>query len=596
MTPQEFVRKWRPVALTERQTAQEHFGDLCRLLGEPTPIEADPDGIDYAFEKGASRATGGRGWADVWKRGRFALEYKKRHANLGAALKQLLNYAGALANPPLLLTCDTDRIEINTNWNDVVSTQTVIRLEELLDPEKVQILKNVFTDPEALKPIKKRADVTAEAAKSFADLAGRLRRRDHSPERVAHFVNQLLFCLFAQDSQLFEDRLFEKFLRQARRSPTQAEGLLRGLFELMAKGGLYGLDRVEWFNGSLFKDDVVLPLDKDDLKILEDAAAMNWSAIEPAIFGTLFERGLDPSKRSQLGAHYTDATMIGRIIDAVVTKPLLAEWAEVRDQITQRLSTPQPAEPAPQKRQGASAPSLFASLPAAVAAEPRQRVRLRAVGREAEAREARDAFLDRLRKFRVLDPACGSGNFLYVSLMALKDIELQVIIEGEELGIARVFPLVGPDSVMGLEINSFAVELARVTVWIGEIQWMRRKGYDFSRTPVLNALPGIVEQDAILDPDTGAEPSWPPVDVIVGNPPFLGSKFHLRRLGGNYVQKLRAAYAGRVPPGADLVCYWFEKARAMAADGHVRRVGLLATKSIANTEPSRQVLDRIVAA
>jgi hypothetical protein len=147
MTPQEFVRKWRPVALTERQTAQEHFGDLCRLLGEPTPIEADPEGIDYAFEKGASRATGGRGWADVWKRGRFALEYKKRHANLGAALKQLLNYAGALANPPLLLTCDTDRIEINTNWNDLVSAQTVIRLEELLDPEKVQILKKRLYGP-----------------------------------------------------------------------------------------------------------------------------------------------------------------------------------------------------------------------------------------------------------------------------------------------------------------------------------------------------------------------------------------------------------------------------------------------------------------
>ena len=598
MTPQEFVRKWRPVALTERQTAQEHFGDLCRLLGEPTPIEADPEGIDYAFEKGANRSTGGRGWADVWKRGRFALEYKKRHANLGAALKQLLNYAGALANPPLLLTCDTDRIEINTNWNDVVSTQTVIRLEELLDPEKVQILRNVFIDPDALKPVKKRADVTAEAAKSFAGLADRLRRRGHPPEQVAHFVNQLLFCLFAQDSHLFEDRLFEKFLRQARRAAVPAEDLLRGLFGLMARGGLYGLDRVEWFNGSLFKDDVVLPLDKDDLTILEDAAAMNWSAIEPAIFGTLFERGLDPSKRSQLGAHYTDATMIGRIIDAVITKPLLAEWAEVREQITQRLAEPipEPAETVPQKRRKASAPSLFGSLPTAAPAEPRQRARQRAVTPEVEAKEARDAFLDRLRKFRVLDPACGSGNFLYVALMALKDIELQVIIEGEELGIARVFPMIGPESVLGLEINSYAVELARVTVWIGEIQWMRRKGYDFSRSPVLNALPGIVEQDAILDPATGQEPSWPPVDVIVGNPPFLGSKFHLRRLGSDYVQKLRSAYAGRVPPGADLVCYWFEKARAMAAGGEVRRVGLLATKSIANAEPSRQVLDRIIAA
>src|SRR5882762_5989161 len=156
MTPQEFVHKWRPVALTERQTAIEHFADLCRLIGEPTPIEADPQGIDYAYEKGVNRATGGRGWADVWKRGRFAMEYKKRHANLGAALKQILNYAGALANPPLLLTCDTDRIEIHTNWNDLVSTTIIIRLEELLDPERLQVLKNVFTNPDALKPVKKR--------------------------------------------------------------------------------------------------------------------------------------------------------------------------------------------------------------------------------------------------------------------------------------------------------------------------------------------------------------------------------------------------------------------------------------------------------
>jgi hypothetical protein len=215
VTPLEFIQKWRPVALNKRQTAQEHFGDLCRLLREPTPIEADPEGIDYAFEKGANRATGGRGWADVWKRERFAMEYKKRHANLEAARKQLLNYAGALANPPLLLTCDTDRIEIHTNWNDLVSTTIAIRLEEFIDPERLQTLKNVFVNPDALRPVRRRADVTAEAAARFADLAGRLRRRHHPPQQVAHFVNQILFCLFAQDSQLFEERLFEKFLRQA---------------------------------------------------------------------------------------------------------------------------------------------------------------------------------------------------------------------------------------------------------------------------------------------------------------------------------------------------------------------------------------------
>lgn len=595
MTPVEFVQKWRPVALNERQTAQEHFGDLCRLLGEPTPIEADPEGIDYAFEKGANRATGGRGWADVWKRGRFAMEYKKRHASLSAAHKQILNYAGALANPPLLLTCDTDRIEIHTNWNDLVSTTIVIKLEEFLDPERLQTLKNVFINPDALRPIQRRADVTANAAARFAELAGRLRRRHHPPQQVAHFVNQILFCLFAQDSELFEDRLFEKFLRQAQRSPQQAENLLRGLFQNMASGGLYGLDRVDWFNGSLFQDDVALPLQADDLKLLEEVARLNWGSIEPAIFGTLFERGLDPSKRSQLGAHYTDPVMIERIIRAVITQPLLEEWTEVRDEIARHLSTALPPELTVRRQQRPSNPSLFPSLPLAGPSETRRTARRRVTSGDTGANQLRDTFLERLRRYRILDPACGSGNFLYLALMALKDIELQVIIESEALGLLRVLPFVGPESVLGIERNSYAVELARVTVWIGEIQWMRRKGYDLSRSPVLSALPAIVELDAILDENTGLEPIWPAADVVIGNPPFLGSRLHLRRLGSEYVRKMREVYQGRVPAGADLVCYWFEKARAMVAEGRVSRVGLLATKSIANAEPSRQVLDRIIA-
>jgi hypothetical protein len=291
--------------------------------------------------------------------------------------------------------------------------------------------------------------------------------------------------------------------------------------------------------------------------------------------------------RSQLGAHYTDAAMIERIIRSVITQPLLAEWAEVSEELMARFDAPEPAHVAAPQTRRASSPTLFSELPTAAPAGSRERGRRRASSRETEIKEIRDQFLDRVRKFRVLDPACGSGNFLYVALMALKELELQVIIESERFGIQREFPLVGPDSVLGIEINGYAVELARVTVWIGEIQWMRRKGYDLSRTPILSALPGIVELDAILDEETGAEPTWPDVDVIVGNPPFLGSRFHLRRLGAEYVRKLRALYQGRVPAGADLVCYWFEKARAMAAEGRIRRVGLLATKSIANAEPSR---------
>lgn len=188
------------------------------------------------------------------------------------------------------------------------------------------------------------------------------------------------------------------------------------------------------------------------------------------------------------------------------------------------------------------------------------------------------------------------AEFGKLLLKVLKDIELLVIIESETLGIPRFFACRSGRRAGNREKNSYAVELARATVWIGEIQWMLRKGFDLSRAPVLSSLPGIIEGDAILNEDTGEEPHWPAADVIVGNPPFMGSKFHLRRLGTGYVEKMRECYQGRVPAGADLVCYWFEKARAMVAEHRVRRVGLLATKSIATAEPSRQVLDRIIAA
>jgi hypothetical protein len=196
--------------------------------------------------------------------------------------------------------------------------------------------------------------------------------------------------------------------------------------------------------------------------------------------------------------------MIERIIQAVITRPLLVEWAEVRDEMTSRLSSAETAASAAPRQRRTTTPTLFDSLPLAGPTEPRQRARRQATTPVIEVKALRDAFLERLRLFRVLDPACGSGNFLYTALKTLKDIELQVIIESESLGVPRVFPHVGPDAVLGLEKNSYAVELARVTVWIGEIQWMLRKGYDLSRTPVLSSLPGIVEMDAILDESSGA--------------------------------------------------------------------------------------------
>ena len=189
------------------------------------------------------------------------------------------------------------------------------------------------------------------------------------------------------------------------------------------------------------------------------------------------------------------------------------------------------------------------------------------------------AFLNRLRAFTVLDPACGSGNFLYLALQVLKDLEHRVQLEAEALGFQRAFPEISPANVKGIEINPYAAELARVAVWIGEIQWMRRNGFAEARDPILKPLDTIECRDAILTPDS-TEPDWPTADVVIGNPPFLGGKRLITNLGEDYVSRMFATYTDRVPAEADLVCYWFEKAGQQIASGKATRVGLVATNSI----------------
>ena len=201
-------------------------------------------------------------------------------------------------------------------------------------------------------------------------------------------------------------------------------------------------------------------------------------------------------------------------------------------------------------------------------------------------------FLKRLRAFTVLDPACGSGNFLYLALQALKDLEHRVQLEAEALGLPRAFPETGPANVKGIEINPYAAELARVSVWIGEIQWMRRNGFAGSRDPILKPLDTIECRDAVLTPE-GREPEWPTADVVVGNPPFLGDRVMRGGLGHAYTERLRRVYRGQIPASADLVCYWFQKAGKLVAEGKVVRAGLVATNSIRGGM-NRAVLDHIV--
>ena len=568
-TPAEFAKKWDGNTRTERAASQEHFIDLCRMLGVPTPNEADPTGDEYAFEKGAEKTAGGDGFADVWKRGHFAWEYKGKHKDLKAAYQQLLQYREALENPPLLVVCDLDRFEIHTNFTNTPAIVHAFDLECLLaDPsEPLRLLRAVMQHPEELRPGKTRDELTAEAAEEFASLAERLRERGHDPHDVAHFLNKLLFCMFAEDAGLLPAGLLR---RLAAAAPNDPSVFTDGLSELFAKmserGGLFGAEPIDWFNGGLFDSGAVLPLTTNEIATIDKVSRLDWSQVEPAIFGTLFERGLDPSKRTQLGAHYTDRASIMRLIEPVLLTPLRRDLEATQARVE----------------------ALVAEGKTITARTPADRNPVAVF----------NAFLQRLRAVRVLDPACGSGNFLYLALQALKDLEREAILWASlTMNTPMQFPEVGPQAVLGIELNSYAAELARVVIWIGEIQWMISNGFAYLRDPILKPLDTIEQRDAVLDlsdPGHPSEPAWPSATVIIGNPPFLGGKLVRTNLGSEYVDALFKVYEGRVPREADFVCYWHEKARAMVEAGTVRRAGLLSTQGIRGGA-NRRVLERMKA-
>ncbi|MDT7529853.1 class I SAM-dependent DNA methyltransferase [Sphingopyxis sp. SE2] len=572
MTPHEFLSKWRNVELKERTASQSHFNDLCRLLGVDDPIAADPKGEWFTFEKGATKTSGGEGWADVWRKGCFAWEYKGRAANLGKAFDQLLRYSIALESPPLLIVSDMERIRVHTNWTNTVQQVHEIALEDLADAGKRDLLRACFDDPERLRPTKTRQMLTEEAAQEFAALAQRLRERGHEAHAVAHFVNRLVFCMFAEDVDLLPNKMFQRMLEASHSAPAQFTSHARTLFAAMKSGGMVGFEKVEWFNGGLFDDDSVIPLEQADINNLLTAAKLFWDEIDPSILGTLFERGLDPDKRSQLGAHYTDRNKIMMIVRPVIIEPLEREWADAKERITTLIEN----APVQTKEKLLRGKDLAA--------------RTKAFN---DATAIHRAFLDRLRNFRVLDPACGSGNFLNLSLLALKDIEHRANLEAEQLGLPREFPRVGPENVLGIELNPYAAELARVSVWIGEIQWMRRNGFDASRNPILRTLGNIEQRNAIVNAD-GTASLWPDAEAILGNPPYLGAKLMKRKLGTDETAAIRSVYEGRLPGFTDLVCYWFENARSKIEAGLAKRAGFVATNSI-RKNTNLPVMHRVVA-
>jgi len=393
--------------------------------------------------------------------------------------------------------------------------------------------------------------------------------------RIARFLNRLVFCFFAEDTGLLPPGLFSNLLKLGLDDPHHLATAMENLFAAMATGGAFGKDKIRHFNGHLFEEATVFELTDDELKRLAEAGEFDWQFIEPSIMGTLFERALEPGQRAQLGAHYTSEADIRTLVEPVLMAPLRREWA-----------------------------ALQGTLAAAYGK-----------GKGTTARRAElAAFQQKLAATTVLDPACGSGNFLYVSLQLLLGLEKEVLAHATQLGF-KLAPKVGVQQLRALEITPSAYELAQVSVQIGYLQWRRDNGFDNDRTPVLQNLDGFRHEDALLEPHFGRKPknlkearadehtadtslkfyterAWPKCDVIVGNPPFLGGKLLRRELGDDYVAALFSTFEHRVEPQADLCCYWFEKARQQIATQSCRRAGLLATQGIrggANREVLKQI-------
>ena len=581
ITPAEFITKWSRVSLSERSSYQQHFLDLCELAGHPKPAESDPTGDSFCFERGAAKQGGGDGWADVWKRGCFAFEYKGRHANLTKAYEQLLRYRASLENPPLLVVCDTDTIEIHTNFTGTAEAIHRFATAELDTPRNLEILRDLFHHPEKLRPGRTSEAITQKAAAALAGLAGSLRARHHDPEAAARFLDRIVFCLFAEDVGLLPDAIFENLLKNTQHDPERFARYTTELFRAMAEGGEFQYKTIPYFNGGLFSDPVVLTLEPAEIAAIHEASLLDWGAVDPSIFGTLFQRGLDPSTRAALGAEYTGRRDIEDLIEPVLLAPLRREWDALRTTITNLIQTGKknPKPGTPQK-------------------EPTGPALRKALG---EASSIKHAFLVRLSRIHVLDPACGSGNFLYISLQSLKDLEKEVILFGGAEGVETAFfPSIGPWQFHGLEINPYAFELAQMTLWIGFLQWHRGNGYPITETPILKKLDNFHLMDALLDlsdPEHPRESVWPEFRadqevIIVGNPPFLGDKIMRRELGDHYVEALRKIFSDRIPGQSDLCCYWFEKARALIEQRKVNRAGLLATQGIRGGA-NREVLKRI---
>lgn len=556
MTPKEFVAKWEHNPQKETAVSQSHFNDVCALVGHAPPISHDPSGRAFSFETKTVKSDGSKGFADVFYKGKFIWEYKGPHKNLKKAYRQLQLYREDLENPPLLITSDTQVIHIHTNFNNYPTQKHVVTMADIADGRGVKTLQNVFYRPESFKPQKTQQQITKASAETFIAVADAMKQHQrimgesYSAEQLAHFLVRLLFSLFAEDLGLLPDNLFTKIIKSRGEDYRQLENVFSELFAKMRSGGQFGLWSIRHFNGTLFDDDFVPSIPHDLGMALIRAAEQDWSEVDPSIFGTLFERVIDEKKRAQLGAHYTSEDDIMLIVEPVLMEPLKRQWDDVRRKVDREL------------RHTSGEPSDTAV---------------------SQAHQQLLTFAQEIASTTVLDPACGSGNFLYVALRELLNLQKQVIAYAARKELPEIPLTVSPEQLYGIEINPYAHELAQITAWIGYLQWRHENGFDEIPDPVLRPLHNIQRMDAILAYDEDGrpvEPDWPAADVIIGNPPFLGGKKTVTELGSSYMADLRQVYEGRLPGFSDLVTYWFERSRIEIEKEKIQRAGLIATNSI----------------
>jgi hypothetical protein len=645
-----FISKWEASGAAERANKDAFLIDLCDVLGvpRPAPTTGDTEKDLYVFERDAKLSHEGGavtiGKIDLYKSGAFILEAKQGSEagakKIGTAKRgtpawniamndaygQALGYARSFDTPvPFLVACDIGHcfdlyaaFDGSWDYRPFPSAQAQrIYLRDLANEKHVDTLRKVFTDPHGLDPSKHAAKITREVAGYLANLAKKLEGEGHPQELVATFLMRCLFTMFAEDVGLLPENAFtnalEKFWIP---SPASFPGGIESLWRTMNEGGhLFGVvGKILRFNGGLFKSPMPLPLDDHALRLLLLAAKCDWSDVEPAIFGTLIERALDPKERHNLGAHYTPRAYVERLVRPTVEEPLRAGWDIVQAHVRQLVIE---AEDKPEKAKK--------KLIEEAVAEVR-------------------AFHEKLCKVRVLDPACGSGNFLYVTLDIFKRLEGEVLALLESLGVTQQTLVhmeglrVTPAQFRGIEIKRWAKEIAELVLWIGYLQWhFKLYGEKVPvPEPVLQDYKNIECRDAVLaydaeefvrdekgkpvtrwdgetmkkSPITGEDipderaqvptynyvnprpAEWPEAEFIVGNPPFIGKARRRQALGDGYLDALCGAYP-EVPDGADFVLWWWYRAAKQVASGSARRAGLITTNSV--TQPlNRRIIESAI--